>query len=469
MDTPGLLRQLTDGTSGEQLVRVADDVMSFGELLGAATVAAQRLGGKRRVCVRAVPRLSTVVAVVGGLLAGVSVIPVPSDAGPTEVAHIERDSQAQAWAGEVPAGGELPGIPIELRPRSEAGMTPEPPAEAEALVLYTSGTTGLPKGVPHTRAALAAGLDGLAAVWAWTKDDVLVHGLPLYHVHGLVLGVLGALRVGSALVHTERPTPAAYAAVEGSLLFGVPTVWHRLARDPDAARRLAGARLLVSGSAALPAPVFDRIRDLTGHEIVERYGMTETLITVSARWDRPRRAGWVGWPIEGISTRLRGDDGGAVAHDGESVGELLVRGPVVFDGYLGQPEATAASFTEDGWFVTGDVATIAPDGCHRIVGRTSVDLIKTGGFRVGAGEIEAELLAHPGVVEAAVVGVPDDDLGQRITAFVVPAEAVTQDELISWVAQRLSVHKRPREVHFVDAFPRNAMGKVVKSKLVAAG
>lgn len=468
MSTPGLLRALVDGTSGERPIRIAGETLTFGDVRAAAVAAAGRLAGQRRVCVHATARMETVVAVTGALLAGVSVIPVASDAGGQEIGHIVRDSGAGAWAGTVPPGSELPGIPIDVHQRAD-GAAPAAAADpgAEALVLYTSGTTGPPKGVPHTHGTLAAGLDALASAWAWTSDDVLVHGLPLYHVHGLVLGVLGALRVGSALTHTGRPTPAAYAEAAGTLYFGVPTVWHRIAADVDSARRLAGARLVVSGSAALPAPVFERVRDLTGHEIVERYGMTETLITVSARWDGPRRAGWVGWPVDGVATRLRDENGAAVAHDGQSVGSLEVRGPVVFDGYLGQPEVTAASFTADGWFVTGDAATIAPDGCHRIVGRTSVDLIKTGGFRVGAGEIEAELLAHPDVSEAAVVGLPDDDLGQRIVAVVVLASPVEEQQLIDWVAGRLSVHKRPREVRVVDSLPRNALGKVVKREILA--
>ena len=334
-----------------------------------------------------------------------------------------------------------------------------------ALVLYTSGTTGPPKGVLLSHRAIAAGLDALADAWAWTADDVLAHGLPLFHVHGLVLGVLGALRVGCGLVHVGRPTPAAYARAGASMYFAVPTVWSRVAADPDSARALRGSRLLVSGSAALPAPVFDRLRELTGHEVAERYGMTETLITVAARADGPKRAGCVGYPLADVTTRLRDEHDRPVRHDGHSVGGLQVRGPTLFDGYLGRPVETAASWTDDGWFRTGDVAVIEPDGAHRIVGRESVDLIKSGGYRIGAGEIESVLLGHPAVAECAVIGVPDDDLGQRIVAVVVTRDAVTGDELTAYVAERLSVHKRPREVRFVDSLPRNEMGKVQKARL----
>jgi fatty acid CoA ligase FadD36 len=284
----------------------------------------------------------------------------------------------------------------------------------------------------------------------------------LHHVNGLVLGVLGPLHVGSGLHNTGRQTPAAYAAAGGSLYFGVPTVWARVAGDPTSARALSAARLLVSGSAALPPSVFDALVTLTGHQPVERYGMTETLITVSARADSPRTPGYVGTPLAGTSTELVDDADAPLSRDGVAMGHLLVRGPTVFDGYLHGAEGT--SFTTNGWFRTGDIATIDEDGRHRIVGRAATDLIKSGGYRIGAGEVEDALLAHPSVSEAAVVGLPDDDLGQRIVAFVV---ATDHDEaaLIDFVGQQLSWHKRPRAVVFVDALPRNAMGKVEKARL----
>nr|WP_236572113.1 AMP-binding protein [Nocardiopsis sp. FR4] len=333
--------------------------------------------------------------------------------------------------------------------------------------MYTSGTTGRPKGAVLSRRAVAADLDALADAWAWSPDDVLVHGLPLFHVHGLVLGVLGALRAGSPLVHTVRPTPGAYAAAAGAggtLFFGVPTVWARTARDPASARALAGARLLVSGSAPLPDTVARGLRAAAGQSPVERYGMTETLITVAARADAGRRTGWVGTALRGVETRLRGEHGEPVPDDGESVGELQVRGDTLFDGYLGPPEATAAAWTGDGWMRTGDAAVRDADGWHRIVGRMSVDLIKTGGYRVGAGEVEAALLDHPAVREAAVVGEADEDLGQRIVAYLV-GEGIDPEAVAGFAAERLSRHKRPREVRVVEALPRNAMGKVRKALL----
>jgi fatty acid CoA ligase FadD36 len=457
-----------------EAVVVAGRSLSFGGLAGAAAAMAARVRGLPAVAVEATPALETVVAVLGGLAAGVPVIPVPPDAGPLERGHILRDCAAPvllagpATVRETPVDIEVVRVRIDgvASGPLPAGFASEP--DDPALILYTSGTTGPPKGVVLSSAAIAAGLDLVAEAWAWTPEDVLVHGLPLFHVHGLILGVLGAVRVGSRLVHTGRPTPAAYAeaaAGGGSLFFGVPTVWSRVAADPAAAAALRSVRLLVSGSAGLPVPVFELLAARAGQAPVERYGMTETGITVSGRADEDRRAGWVGRPLAGIETRLVDEGGGPVPPDGDTVGELQVRGPTFMNGYLNQPEATAALYTSDGWLRTGDVACIDRKGWHRIVGRRSTDLIKTGGFRVGAGEVEAALLAHPAVREAAVVGRPDADLGQVIVAYVV-ADGVTGGALSDFVASALSVHKRPRQVELVDALPRNAMGKVQKARLL---
>jgi fatty acid CoA ligase FadD36 len=451
---------------------VDDQRASRDAVLSAATGVAHRVAGCDAVAIWATASMETVVAVVAGLLAGVPVVPVPPDSGPAEWGHVLRDSGASLLL--VPAGGEspppdrmpIPVVPVDLGARSSASF-PEPAPDSTALILYTSGTTGAPKGALIPRRAIAADLDALAEAWAWGPEDRLVHGLPLFHVHGLVLGVLGALRTGSRLVHTGRPRPEAYAAAAGTLYFGVPTVWSRVCADRSAARSLSGARLLVSGSAPLPPPVFEQLTALTGQQPVERYGMTETLITVSARAAGERRCGFVGTPLAGVETRLVGEDGAAVPADGETPGELHVRGPMMFSGYLNRAEANAQAFTADGWFRTGDIATIDAAGWHRIIGRASVDLIKSGGYRIGAGEVENALLAHPAVREAAVVGEPHPDLGQQVVAYVV-AEGVTGAQLIDFVAGQISTHKRPRQVHLVEQLPRNAMGKVQKA-LLASG
>ena len=449
-------------------VRIGGMTLSRSDLVGAATSVAERVGGAHRIAVLATPTPATVLAIVGCLIAGVPFVPVPDDVGVAERTHILTDSGAQAWLGEQPADlGGLPHVPVRLHARSWHRYT-EPAPDSVAMAIYTSGTTGPPKGVVLSRAALAADLDALAQAWGWTPGDTLAHGLPLFHVHGLVLGLIGSLRVGNRFVHTGKPTPEAYAQAAGTLYFGVPTVWSRVVADPESARALAGARLLVSGSAALPIPVFTRLTELTGHAPVERYGCTETLITVSTRVDGERRPGWVGLPLTGMQTRLVGEDGSLVPHDGETIGRLDVRTPTIFHGYLNRPDATAEAFGPDGWYHTGDVAVVDASGMHRIVGRESVDLIKSGGYRIGAGEIETALLGHPGVGEVAVVGLPDEDLGQRIVAFVVASDSVqpSTGELIDYVALQLSVHKRPREVRLVQSLPRNAMGKVLKKELM---
>lgn len=455
----GLLDHAATGSALD--IVIAEEATSASELLERADRLAERLTRGVPVAVRASATLHTVIAVVAALRAGSPLVPIADDSGVSERGHIIRDSGARAVLGEH--GWPDVDLPV-ITERSGALAPVDGIAPLDAsLIVYTSGTTGPPKGVLLPESSIAACLDGLCDAWGWSPDDRLVHGLPLFHVHGLVLGVIGALRVGCSLVHTGRPTPAAYAAAQGSLYFGVPTVWSRLVADTSSAEALRSARLLVSGSAPLPVAVFEGLRELTGTAPVERYGMTETLITVSTRADGERRPGHVGLALPGVETRLRGDDGAIIAPDGETIGSLEVRGPTLGDGYLGRPEVTAACMTADGWFQTGDSAVIGVDGFHRIVGRTSLDVIKTGGFKVGAGEIEAAIAGHPGVVEVAVVGLPDDDLGERIVAFVVGD--VVEDDLITLVGATLSSHKRPREIRRVEALPRNALGKVQKALL----
>jgi len=467
----------------EPALRFGDRELSYRELRDAAAAVAESLHGLQRAAVWAESTLETCVAVVGALSAGVPLVPLNPKLGSSELAHILGDSRPEvvlnAPDGALDAVEDPPPIaPVDLGAKGSALPSDEGlDDDHTALIIYTSGTTGRPKGALMPRRAISSNLDALADAWVWTREDRLVHALPLFHVHGLVLGTLGPLRLGGHLRHLVRfdPRAAASALAEGAtMLFGVPTMYHRIANeaesDPAVAEGLRRARLLVSGSAPLPAPLFTRIERATGQQVVERYGLTETLMNTAVRADGVRKPGFVGTPLPGVELRIVLDEGGDLEDfDGETIGEVAVRGPNVFTGYLNRPDATAEAM-RDGWFFTGDLATRTPDGYVRIVGRRSTDLIKTGGYKVGAGEIEVALLEHPAVSEVAVTAGPDEDLGERIIAWVVAQDGAAPDpqELIDHVAKTLAPHKRPREVHFVDELPRNAMGKVVKQKLTVS-
>jgi malonyl-CoA/methylmalonyl-CoA synthetase len=460
-------------------VRMADAALSYGELREAAAAVAYELQGAERIAVWAEPSLEFCVAAVGAIEAGRTLVPINPKLGRAELEHVLSDSRPDVLVG-APSSG-LPTLAWEPRRFhvDPQARRPELPAAAvdegaPALVVYTSGTTGRPKGAVLPRRAIASNLDALADAWAWTGEDVLVHGLPLFHVHGLVLGLLGPLRLGGTLCHLGGFSPAVAAAAlrdGASMLFGVPTMYHRLIQEADADSAIVDglrqARLLVSGSAPLPVSEFERVRELAGQEIVERYGMTETLMNLAVRADGVKRPGRVGVPVPGVEVRMVDDDGRELdSFDDETMGEIIVRGPNLFSGYLNRPDATAETL-RDGWFHTGDIATRGPDASWRIVGRRATDLIKTGGYKVGAGEIEAALLEHPRVAEVAVTGESDPDLGERIIAWVVADRhsAQLERELIDHVAGELAPHKRPREVRFLEELPRNAMGKVVKPQL----
>jgi malonyl-CoA/methylmalonyl-CoA synthetase len=439
---------------------------------------AGELAGAERVAVWAEPRIETCVAVVAALTAGVPVVPINPKSGERELEHALADSRPEVVLSAP--GVELPAAVVQMEldlddPRPPAGAPPpEAAPDAAALVVYTSGTTGPPKGAVLPRRAIASNIDALAEAWRWTGDDVVAHALPLFHVHGLVIGVLGPLRLGGTAMHLGRFSPEAVAAAlreDATMLFGVPTMYRRLAdaaeQDPGIATALGEARILVSGSAALPAAEHRRIERLSGQRAIERYGMTETLMNTAVRADGDRRAGYVGVPLRGVELRLV-DDGGApvVTADDETIGEIEVRGPNLFSGYLNRPDATEEAFRE-GWFRTGDLATRTADAYARIVGRRATDLIKSGGYKIGAGEIEAALREHPAVDDAAVTGEPDPDLGERVVAWVVLRDgaAAEAQELVDHVAALLSPHKRPRAVTFVADLPRNELGKVQKKRL----
>ena len=415
---------------------------------------------------------------------------VLGDAAPSIVVasaeHAERLRPLAAARGiALVATGDLMDEPArpEAARAGSSGAAPEtrslPRLEPRrrAMIVYTSGTTGGPKGVVATHANLRAQMESLLDAWSWTPRDRILLTLPLHHVHGIV-NVLGcALAAGAACVlhagFDARRVWEAFGRDRLTLYMGVPTMYYRLIEawdDAGAAERAAwsaaagGLRLMVSGSAALPASVLARWREITGHVLLERYGMTETGMILSNPLAGERVPGAVGTPLPGVEVRLVDERGAAL--DGDAEGEVWVRGPAVFHEYWRRPEATAGAFAGD-WFRTGDVARRS-GAVYRLLGRSSVDIIKTGGYKVSALEIEEALRAHPGVADCAVVGLADEEWGERVAAAVVPAAAgtvPTAEDLRRFIKERLASYKAPRQVLVVAALPRNVLGKVEKPRV----
>ncbi|TWT78130.1 Long-chain-fatty-acid--CoA ligase [Posidoniimonas polymericola] len=359
-----------------------------------------------------------------------------------------------------------------------AATLPTVATDRRAMILYTSGTTSRPKGVITTHACIQAQVESLIQAWRWSADDRIPLFLPLHHIHGIINILSCALWAGAQVeafawfireAVLQRVAGGAY-----TLFMAVPTIYVKLidwlenapADQRDAVLGgFAGMRLMVSGSAALPSSVHAQWAELTGQPLLERYGMTEIGMALSNPYDGERRPGAVGRPLPGVEVRLQDESNVVVAQEG-SPGEIHVRGPNVFREYWNRPEATAAAFV-DGWFRTGDIAVVE-DGYYRIMGRSSVDIIKSGGYKLSALEIEACLLNHPAIAECAVVGVPDDKWGERVAAAVVLVDGaeLSLDSLREWSEQRISSYKVPRLLRGVDSLPRNAMGKVKKPAVV---
>jgi acyl-CoA synthetase (AMP-forming)/AMP-acid ligase II len=432
----GFLHALQQGTA---YIEVAGKQMQGEELASIVGGIARSLAGARRVAIAAHPTLDTLLAVAGVLLAGAAAVPINPTAGDVERDHILNDSGADLILETVDHNCHAP-LPNDV-----------PADESPALVMYTSGSTGRPKGVLVPRRAIATNLDALQEAWQWTSEDVLAHSLPFFHLHGLVFGGLGPMRNGSRLVHTGIDfEPVARA----TLYFGVPSFWGSLTTGDIEALR--GARLLVTGAAALPRRVFDRILAISRHRLLNRYAMTETLVITSPRLNGERSASSVGTALPGVEVRLTDlvDD---------RIGSIEVRGNGLFLGYLGQ----ASPFTSDGWFPTGDLGVWNERGELELVGRSSVDLIKTAGYRVGAGEVEEALLEFPGIAEAAVIGVPDELLGQRVAAWVVAHRPIDQEELTTFLAARLASYKVPSDIRLRERLPRTALGKLNKRQILS--
>jgi malonyl-CoA/methylmalonyl-CoA synthetase len=343
-----------------------------------------------------------------------------------------------------------------------------------AAIVYTSGTTGLAKGAMLTHGNLLANAKTLKDCWGWQRGDVLLHALPIFHVHGLFVALHGALLNGSRMIWFNRFEPAAVAArlPEATVFMGVPTLYVRLLAEPGFTQEACrGMRLFISGSAPLLLDTFEAFRERSGHTILERYGMSETLMLTSNPYraeDGERRGGTVGKPLPGVSVRVV-DERGVPCPAGR-IGGIEVRGPSVFKGYWQMPEKTSEEFAVDAdgtrWFKTGDVGRFDDDGYLTIVGR-SKDLVITGGYNVYPAEVEGCLNELPGVAESAVIGVPHPDFGEGVVAVVVPRPGAALDApaMIDVLKDRIANFKVPKQLFVVDALPRNVMGKVQKAVL----
>jgi malonyl-CoA/methylmalonyl-CoA synthetase len=428
-------------------------------LRNAAEVRARRLGRGDRVALAADSRPEFVEAYLGILLAGCAAVPVNPRATPPEIEHVLADSGAKLVIADVARaetiatlGSYHPILALEelsAAPADASGLPEGQPAPADvALVLYTSGTTGKSKGAMLTHENLVSNVSAITAAWGWTEADELLLALPLFHMHGLGVGVHGTLFTGGTIDLRPRFEPSdvldRLALGSASLFFGVPTMYHRILAEGRTVPH--HVRLFVAGSAPLRPETLLEFERRFGSRILERYGMSETGMLCGNPLHGERKPGSVGLPFRGVELRIVD-------------GELQVKGPNVFKGYARNEAATKAAFTEDGWFRTGDLGTRDADGYVFLTGRAK-ELIISGGFNVAPREVEEVVESHPAVSEAAVVGLPDPDLGERVVAAVVVKAPVTSDELLAWLSGKLSGYKKPHAISVVDALPKNAMGKL---------
>ena len=440
-----------------------------------------------RVVVQVEKSIEAVLLYLACLRAGAIYVPLNTAYTPKELGYFLQDAtprlfvcapdRKEALAPVVRAAG----VPIVLSlgaagegeladaaataPASEQVV--EVAADDLAAILYTSGTTGLSKGAMLSHANLASNAQVLHDYWHWQRDDVLLHALPIFHVHGLFVALHCALLGGSRLIFLPRFDADEVIArlPEATVLMGVPTFYTRLLERADFTRELcAGMRLFISGSAPLLADTHREFEARTGHRILERYGMTEAGMITSNPYDGERIAGTVGFALPGVSARVA-DDQGEERPRGEA-GVLEIQGPNVFQGYWQMPEKSAEEFRPDGWFITGDIAVMADDGRVTIVGRAK-DLIISGGFNVYPKEIESQIDELPGVRESAVIGVPHADFGEGVVAVVVAdgSSELTEQSVVEALKDRLARFKQPKRVYIVDELPRTTMGKVQKNVL----
>jgi malonyl-CoA/methylmalonyl-CoA synthetase len=418
--------------------------------------------------------------------AGGVAVPLAVSHPPAELEYVIRDSGAAVVVGDKASASALAPIARAAHARfvsaddalraRPADDLPHLGSNRRAMIIYTSGTTGRPKGVVSTHQIIGAQIASLVEAWRWTPSDHLLLVLPLHHVHGIINGLGSALAVRAtceiAPAFDAERVWERLASGEVTVFTAVPTIYHRLIASWDAAtpevrrQRSDGVRrlrLMMSGSAALPVKTLERWREISGQTLLERYGMTEIGMALANPLNGERRPGCVGTPLPGVEVRLVDEAGREV--DTGTPGELEVRGASVFLEYWKRPDETAAVFRE-GWFRTGDVAVVE-DGAYRLLGRTSVDIIKTGGFKVSALEIEEVLRTHPAIAECAVVGVSDEAWGECVSAAVELRHGTTLslDDLQQWAKPQLAPYKIPRALQQVSALPRNAMGKVVKPEV----